>query len=380
MKIVQNKKKSSFINKLLGVNTYQTSKFVIILGNSSLFFLSILLVFIVGGIITKPLLTSMNYIQDRYRIDEYRIPYPYIMFKGSNTYFDHNEGGYRGPYPSKIKPDNEYRIIVLGGSTVYIGDPTITQLLQEEFHTNGYTNVQVYNFGVISDVSSQELMTIVTEIAQLHPDLIVQYDGANDLYHPLFYDPRPGYPFDFMAYEMSPLLYPKKFPALKFLIYQNSFIRYIAERLFPNQYINQFLPLNTLRDSVGFGSDEWRQQIVDTYVANIDKANKIAHAFGSQYVAIFQPTIYTKKTLSSEELQVILQADIVYFTKATNQVLEKISDGGYNDVHFTDLTKMFETTDTTVFSDVMHVFQENQPTISHAIYQSILSTITIPRP
>ena len=35
----------------------------------------------------------------------------------------------------------------------------------------------------------------------LKPDLVIAYDGGNDLIQPWAYDPRPGYPFNFLTEE-----------------------------------------------------------------------------------------------------------------------------------------------------------------------------------
>jgi len=301
------------------------------------------------------------------------------MFKGPITDPNSNSAGYVDAYPSKEKSQEEYRIVMLGGSTVVLGNPSIPTLLTEEFHSNGYLNVNVYNFGVTSAVSSQELMTIVTEVIDLSPDLIIQYDGVNDIYHPLYYDPRPGYTYDFMAYETSPLLYPKSFSALKYVIYKSYVIRFIAERLFPSQYMNQFLPLQKLRKEVNYGTDVWRKQIVNTYTANIQTANIISQAFGSEYIAILQPNIYTKKILSSTETQLISQDDVSYFTKAQQEIVENMIQSEYKNIHFLDLTTIFDSIDETVYIDAMHILQNKQSIIAKAIYDYIITVLQVPK-
>ncbi len=335
--------------------------------------------FIVGGAICNLFLNKMNYIQERFRTDEFKVPFPYVMFKGLPHVRDHNEGGYRGKYPSKNKPKNEYRVILLGGSSVYLGDPTVTELLEENFQKNGYINVRVYNFGVISNSSSQELMTIVKEVSELQPDLIIQYNGANDLYHPLYYDPRPGYPYDFLVYEASPLLYPKKLSAIKFFFYKNSLVRFIGERLFPTYYMNQLLPLNTLRREAGYGTDTWKEQIADIYVSNIVKAQKISMAFGGEYIAIFQPTVYEKKHITDEEAPIFVPSETTYFREIKKKIFQRVTLPTYQDVHFVDLSLYFDSVESTMFSDVMHVYQDSQPFIAEAIYNSIMNRIFISR-
>ncbi len=98
------------------------------------------------------------------------------------------------------KPQNTYRIIVLGGSTVFgIGttnENTIPAKLQQEFDKNNSTlNVEVINAGIPGMKSKGESYYIKNEFLQLNPDLIIVYDGVNDAQHaiqPYFlehYDP-----------------------------------------------------------------------------------------------------------------------------------------------------------------------------------------------
>src|ERR1051326_6576288 len=74
-------------------------------------------------------------------------------------------------------------------------------LVEAHLHANGLPQVRTYNFGVLSFVSGQELALLVHRLIDLKPDLVVAYDGGNDLYEPWVYDPRPGYPFNFVTEE-----------------------------------------------------------------------------------------------------------------------------------------------------------------------------------
>lgn len=92
--------------------------------------------------------------------------------------------------PQMPKTREEYRVFFLGGSTVYVGKPPIADLVQRLFHEHGIKNVKVYNFGVVSSVSGMELARIVFELSDLAPDLIVMYNGGNDILQPWSWDRR----------------------------------------------------------------------------------------------------------------------------------------------------------------------------------------------
>jgi hypothetical protein len=102
------------------------------------------------------------------------------------------------------KPVDELRIFVLGGSTVVGGRSpltTIPGIIEADLQSGGWPRARVYNFDVVSFVSGQELSLLVLRLIDLKPDLVIAYDGGNDLFQPWFYDPRPGYPFNYMTEE-----------------------------------------------------------------------------------------------------------------------------------------------------------------------------------
>ena len=102
---------------------------------------------------------------------------------GSVTY---NSEGLRGPEFLKEKPDDTYRIFVLGGSTTF-GDgnddnETWPYYLQEIFDTADLSyNVEVINAGISSAWSGSETKTIREKILDYNPDMLMIYDGWNDV-------------------------------------------------------------------------------------------------------------------------------------------------------------------------------------------------------
>src|SRR5579862_2605935 len=138
-------------------------------------------------------------------------PHPYTMFGGTldpevQAANGLNTLGYRGPIPAMPKPAGEFRIAVLGGSTVLNGDPPLPALLESLFQQAGRTDVRVYNFGVAASILRMDLARFVFQVASYAPDLVIFYGGGNDIGMPFQADPRPGNPPNFLAYEENPLL------------------------------------------------------------------------------------------------------------------------------------------------------------------------------
>jgi len=99
-----------------------------------------------------------------------------------------NSYGFRGPEITMEKPDDIYRIFVVGGSTTFnvrapSDEHTIPGYLDYELN-NLQTQkiIQVINAGMPGMTSSGELLLIKNKIVNFEPDLIIIYDGFNDLW------------------------------------------------------------------------------------------------------------------------------------------------------------------------------------------------------
>ena len=106
-----------------------------------------------------------------------------------------NNYGFRGSEISKINDDETYRIFVVGGSTtISLRAPSDEQthpgFLQKLFDKSELDfPIQVINAGTPSFASSQELSVIKNKIVDFEPDLVIVYDGSNDLNLPYGHTP-----------------------------------------------------------------------------------------------------------------------------------------------------------------------------------------------
>ena len=98
-----------------------------------------------------------------------------------------NDLGFRGAEFSEIKPPNTYRIFMIGGSTMFGAGATsdnttipgyVQQFLDEN---NAELNLEVINAGIQGADSNTELKLIEQKLIRFSPDLIIIYDGWNDL-------------------------------------------------------------------------------------------------------------------------------------------------------------------------------------------------------
>jgi lysophospholipase L1-like esterase len=112
--------------------------------------------------------------------------YPTPNYSKGNTH--HNSLGYRGEEISLEKPAGVYRIVALGGSSTYdvrIEDDkqTFTAQLEAMLRAaHGSQSVEVINAGVPGYNSWEMLGNLEFRVLDLSPDLIIIYEGTNDVH------------------------------------------------------------------------------------------------------------------------------------------------------------------------------------------------------
>ena len=98
-----------------------------------------------------------------------------------------NDLGFRGAEFSVIKPADTYRIFMLGGSTMFgagatSDETTIPGYLQYFLNEKDFGfDIEVINSGIQGADSNTESNLIEQKLVRLSPDLIIIYDGWNDL-------------------------------------------------------------------------------------------------------------------------------------------------------------------------------------------------------
>ena len=111
-------------------------------------------------------------------INEELIPY--------DVELNFNSKGFRGEEFSEQKLSDIYRIIIVGGSTIQsadtINDSSIPGIMQKMFDAQKINSkVEVINAGVSGGNSHTEYELISNKLVNYEPDLIIIYDGWNDL-------------------------------------------------------------------------------------------------------------------------------------------------------------------------------------------------------
>ena len=220
------------------------------------YFLIVLLSAIAGVVATEWTLSYLN--SPRQPLPFYNRLYPYVMFRPMESYayetpetfeMSHhksrvfvytNEDGFRIPslgYPlPKAKPPAQLRIAVLGGSLVQLAstfDTTLPGSLRTLLRkTYPGRDIEVINAGIQSSVSRQSLVQLALTVVDYHPDIVILYDGGNDLGLPLTYESRPNFPYNFQSMEEAWALYrqEREESLPKLLLHRSQLYRLLSPR------------------------------------------------------------------------------------------------------------------------------------------------------
>ena len=142
--------------------------------------------------ITSNIYPELDYATQKQMCNDYRdrayltgINLHYIPNQHTST-VNINNFGMRGSDIIQDKPNDIYRIFVIGGSTLYgsgstSDTTTIPGFLQERFINSGINQkIQVINAGIEGSTSIEEVVRIKNDLVNFDPDMIVIYHGTND--------------------------------------------------------------------------------------------------------------------------------------------------------------------------------------------------------
>ena len=335
---------------------------------------------------------------------DWRQPKPYVMFTGPagktmngppqmggsdadrKTRF--NAEGFRADSEIVVpKPADELRIFVVGGSTVVHGAPlanTIPGVIEAELRAGGISAARVYNFGVVSAVSGQELSLLVHRLIDLEPDLVIAYDGGNDLFQPWFYDPRPGYPFNFTAWEAAIDALSRASAASRKTIAGLATDSALLQALLGTRQREIRTSVEDQRREAGYGSSDWKRAAVDIYARNVAAMCRISRASGILFAGFFQPMLPYSASLDDRQMAMSGGADIVRNLREQRNLVPGAMAARLSDVRpgagcrFVDLSGMFEDAGTERFWDLIHVDNDGNRLIGRRIAEDILAWGALP--
>ena len=244
-----------------------------------------------------------------------RYPAPYVEFTGKPNVKDHNEYGFRGLSFKAANP-GDLKIAFFGGSTGYFGNPPIAKIVERELAKMLGQSVFVANYSVVSSNHRQHLHGILEFLPEFRPDLIIFYGGYNEMAGSAYYDPRPGYPYNFFYRAETKTFF-------KLLLENSAIVGEIDKRF------GIITGLKKLKEQQQPFSESWNSRTVDKYFETLALSRNVASTIGSEsfgktkFFAFYQPYQVSEKFRSAHDeiKRRILGTDYVFDVSAAYDAL-----------------------------------------------------------
>lgn len=259
----------------------------------------------------------------RLPIPFYNVLYPYVMFRPpenanfvsdetyamshfkSRVYVYTNADGFRVPAPGyrlpKAKPEGQLRIAFLGGSLVQLASTfdsalpgALRKLLRQRYPGR---DIEVINAGIQSCISRQSIAQLLFTVVDYHPDVVILYDGGNDLGMPLVYESRPNFPYNFQSMQDAWDIYraEREQPVWRMLLERSNIYRLIRGRLDPGERKMTpesdapFAGTNALPAGRILADPEYIREHVAAYLSNWHKLIELSAAYHYQTICVLSP-------------------------------------------------------------------------------------------
>jgi lysophospholipase L1-like esterase len=302
------------------------------------------------------------------------------------------------------KPPGEYRIFILGGSSVaghgvQNGSETIAAYLERLIAASGLfpnRRVRVINAGEGGFFSGQEVVDLVYRLMSFHPDMLLSYDGYNDYlqFMWLHFDPAAAAYRDRLERNLSYYDYELMYGFDKVQTVSGSFSQFldVVNAKYPVLYytfhlakiVSFWLQASRGKSPVSQSGDEpikaWiaspERNSGMTYLANVDTMAAIARGTGIPAILCLQATLpFTPKgdplkdTLAAPERAGVVapwrraREYNLYFDYVLAGFRERIAANS-GAVHYCDMTGLFQHVADQTFIDSVHLTAEGNELVA----------------
>ena len=177
------------------------------------------------------------------------------------------------------------KIYIFGGSTVYNGEVPDDLTIASQLAAMGANDqsYKVINMGATSIHSTQQLGRLQSEINLKNSDIVIFYDGVNDVLQRIIYENRGGFMIGQPKKEsfwIEFLRSKSKYSSILFIMYS---------RMIKN---TKETPASLINNSI------------DDYINTLIETKKHVEQHGANFYHFLQPTIFTKNKLNDYEQNV----------------------------------------------------------------------------
>jgi hypothetical protein len=349
----------------------------------------------------------------RVAVPFYNRLYPYVMFHPqenvsfvtATTYdmshhrrgVEHytNEDGFRVPAPGyrivRPKPAGQLRIAVLGGSAVQMGstwEDTLPGALRAVLRVaHPGRDIEVINGGIVSCVSRQSVAELLFTVSSYQPDIVILYDGYNDLFLPITYESRPNFPYNFQTMEdaWNSWRDDSEAPLWRVVLSRsyvfNLFARTASANTSAQAAEGFYMGANALRPQQVIDNPALVRDHVAAYLSNWRTMIALAATYHYRPVCILQPTAGFDRAYASayiargfalrkDDADRWVKAFNLFYQEADRQV--RALNTEYPDVPIVSLASQYVPARGR-FWDLVHVYDEVNVDIAKRIVQEIHS-------
>lgn len=278
------------------------------------------------------------------------VPYRYWQrapFSGETLNIDAN--GVRRTVQNPAQ-DGARKLWLFGGSTLWgTGTPdalTIPSLLAEQLKD---ANVQITNFGESGYVSTQSLLRLMELLKSgQRPDWVIFYDGVNDVFSAL-QNRVAGLPQNEANRRLEFNVARDGKQSARLLLQSLSGIQRV---LAPAAQAPQ--------------TDALAAAIAKDYAANLKLLDTLAQAYGFDYLAVWQPVIFSKPNLTAFEREALGTRAIVHRDLSHAAHREVVAALGTNGA-LVDLYGLFDSVSAPLYLDFCHLGPQGNAEVAAAL-------------
>ncbi len=298
----------------------------------------------------------------------------YQIEASKGDYFNIDERGRRKTYNiSSEKTDKPFKIFCFGGSTIfgfgardeYTIPSELSKLISKKFPDKV---IEVSNFGCHGYVRAIENIQLQCELIHGNiPDIVIFYDGVNDV-NSAYQNNRGGLPSN-SAIRIKEFKtnhsFSKRFHLM--LISSNIYrmVMKVSSKMTPNKY----------HQSVAGESTKLANEISLYYKEYVNISEGLGNQYDFKVFNFLQPVIYSKKQLTIVEKEfakkTVFYEDLYHLTYA--KIRTKFLDT--KDTLLVDISTVFDTTDTTVYTDFCHTGEKANKIVAEEMFTYIQPAI-----
>lgn len=317
-------------------------------------------------------------------------PYPYVMHRTKPNQhfktFNVNAFGFRGSEIKEVKEKGCFRIVMLGGSALWgtgisCDDATISAQLKKRLN-NAYKTkkFEVINAGESGYVSTQELILLFDRIIRLKPDLVIVFDGYNDVYSGFIN--AAGFPQNFSEFK-------KKLEGRNSLYYLGTAVKKLLSHslllrrlktIAKNAAVGRNVLLNREAKSSVYAD---ASEVAKIYGRNLRYMRMILNNEGIESLFVIQPVLgFGSRQLTDSEKAILAYFNSViagysdYIKKTYSLFLSELRRMRDEEgAKILDLTDSFDMLDYAVYFDNVHFSDKGVRIVAQRIFEEIKKTL-----